>query len=175
MAKRDRLGEDARRRRAPARAEGRRQESPRPGRQGPGRGLAADCAGRNIRGEITHVRPWLRPLCPNHPDVRNYAVALYSELVASYGLDYVMSAIVSFDEGGPEHGGCFCASCVRAAAEAGFDLQRAQKALLADPGAEPARSEWQNFREHSTARFYRAIHERIHALKPGIDLDTTST
>ena len=138
--------------------------------KGRAEGELADCAGRNIHGEITHVRPWLRPLCPNHPDVREYAVALYSDLVANYGLDYAMSAIVSFDEGGPEQGGCFCASCVRAAGEEGFDLPRAQRALLADPRAEPARSEWQNFRVRSTARFYLAIHDRLHALRPGIDL-----
>jgi hypothetical protein len=130
----------------------------------------ADLAGRNIHGEITHVRPWLRPLCPNHPDVRDYAVAMYSELVAGYGLDYVMSAIVSFDEGGPEQGGCFCDSCVRAAGEAGFDLARAREMLLADSKAEPARTEWQDFRVRSTARFYQAIHERLHALKPAVDV-----
>jgi hypothetical protein len=133
-------------------------------------GEFADCAGRNIHGEITHVRTWLRPLCPNHPDVREYAVALYSDLVANYGVDYVMSAIVSFDEGGPAQGGCFCASCRRAAREVGFDLPKAQQALLADPTSQPALADWQNFRLHSTARFYRAIHDRLHALKPGIDL-----
>jgi hypothetical protein len=133
-------------------------------------GEFADLAGRNIHGEITHVRPWLRPLCPNHPDVRDYAVSMYSELVSSYGLDYVMSAIVSFDEGGPEQGGCFCDSCVRAAGETGFDLARARVALLADPKAEPARTEWQDFRVRSTARFYKAIHERLHALKPAVDV-----
>lgn len=133
-------------------------------------GEFADLAGRNIHGEITHVRSWLRPLCPNHPDVRDYAVAMYSELVAGYGLDYVMSAIVSFDEGGPEQGGCFCDSCRRAAGEAGFDLARAQRALLADPRAEPARTDWQNFRVQSTARFYKAIHGKLRALKPSIDL-----
>jgi hypothetical protein len=133
-------------------------------------GEFADCASRNIHGEITHVRNWLRPLCPNHPEVRAYAVALYSELVATYDLDYAISAIVSFEQGGPVEAGCFCPSCHRAAAETGFDLAKAQQALLADPQAEPARSDWQNFRVQSTARFYQAIGERLHALKPSVDL-----
>jgi hypothetical protein len=133
-------------------------------------GEFADCASRNIHGEITHVRPWLRPLCPNHPEVREYAVAMYSELAVSYGVDYAVSAIVSFEQGGPVEAGCFCPSCLRAAREMGFDLAQAQRALLADPRAEPARTEWQNFRFQSTARFYQAIHQRLHALKPDIDL-----
>jgi hypothetical protein len=133
-------------------------------------GEFADCVGRNIHGEITHVRPWLRPLCPNHPDVRDYAVAMYSELVATYDVDYLMSAIVSFDEGGAGEGGCFCASCHRAAQEVGFDLPKAQQALLADPNSQPALADWRNFRFHSTARFYQAIHDRVHALKPSVDL-----
>jgi hypothetical protein len=133
-------------------------------------GEFADLVERNIHGEITHVRTWLRPLCPNHPDVPEYAAALFSDLVANYDVDYVMSAIASFDEGGPWKGACFCDSCRRTAKEAGFDLAKAQQALLADPNSQPALADWQNFRFHSTARFYRAIHERVHALKPAIDL-----
>jgi hypothetical protein len=133
-------------------------------------GEFADCAGRDLHGEITHVRPWLRPLCPNNPDVREYAVALYSDLVVNYGLDYVMSAIVSFEDGGPALGGCFCPSCQRAARDVGLDLPQAQQALLADPQAQPALADCQNFRFQSTARFYQAIHDRLHALKPTVDL-----
>jgi len=133
-------------------------------------GEFADCASRNIRGEITHVRGWLRPLCPNHPDVREYALAMYSDLVVNYGVDYAVSAIVSFEQGGPVEAGCFCPSCQRAAREMGFDLAKAQQALLADPKAEPALTDWQNFRVRSTVRFYQAIHDRLHALKPAIDL-----
>jgi hypothetical protein len=133
-------------------------------------GEFADLAGRNIHGEITHVRTWLRPLCPNHPEVRDYAVAMFSELVLKYGVDYIQSAVVSFDEGGPEEGGCFCDACHRAAQEAGFDLRHAQQALLADPASQPALADWQNFRFHSSARFYQAIHDRLHALKPAVDV-----
>ena len=133
-------------------------------------GEFADLAGRNIHGEITHVRTWLRPLCPNHAEVRDYAVALYSDLARNYGVDYVMSAIVSFDEGGPDKGGCFCSACHAAAAAEGFDLERARQILLADPAAEPALSDWRNFRFRSSARFYQALHARLPQLNPAIDL-----
>jgi hypothetical protein len=133
-------------------------------------GEFADCASRDIQGEIVHVRPWLRPLCPNHPDVREYAVALYSDVIANRDLDYVISAIVSFEEGGPTRAGCFCSSCHRVAGEMGFDLAGARRALLADPRAQPALADWQNFRVRSTAAFYQLLHGRLHALKPGIDL-----
>jgi hypothetical protein len=133
-------------------------------------GEFADCVERDIRGEITHVRSWLRPLCPNHPDVREYAGALYSDLVANYGLDYAVSAIVSFDEGGPGRGACFCDSCRRAARELGFDLAAAQRALLDDPRSEPAATEWQEFRVRSTAAFYRDLHLRTHAIEPDVEL-----
>ena len=133
-------------------------------------GEFSDLVERNIHGEITHVRTWLRPLCPNHPDVPEYAVAEFSDLVANYGVDYTMSAVVSFDEGGAAQGACFCDSCRRAARDMDFDLAKAQQALLADPNSQPALADWQNFRFQSTARFYRAIHDRVHALKPAVDL-----
>jgi hypothetical protein len=138
--------------------------------KGRAEGEFADCAGRDIHGGITHVRPWLRPLCPNHPDVTAYAASLYSDLAVNYGVDYVMSAIVSFEEGGPERAGCFCRSCHQAAQAQGFDLAQAQRALLADPQSQPALADWRNFRFQSTARFYQALHQRLHALKPGLDL-----
>lgn len=133
-------------------------------------GIYADCACRDLRGDIVHVRPWLHPLCPNNPDVRAYVLALYSDLTVNYGLDYVVSAIVSFEQGGPEKAGCFCPSCIRAAAGEGLDLERVRRDLSADPQSQPARERWQAFRISSTARFYRDLHAGRHALNPGIDL-----
>jgi hypothetical protein len=133
-------------------------------------GEFADCVERNVHGEITHVRTWLRPLCPNHPDVSVYAANLFGDAVANYGLDYVTSAIVSFDEGGPGRGACFCASCHREAEAEGIDFARLQQVLLANPAAEPERTTWQDFRQRSAARFYAGIHERVHALKPNVDV-----
>jgi hypothetical protein len=133
-------------------------------------GELADCAQRSIRGEITKVRPWLRPICPNHPDTRAYALGLFSDLVANYDLGYVQSCIVSFDEGGPDRGGCFCNSCHRAAQERGLDLEKMRTALASNPKAQPELDQWQAFRYDSVARFYKAMYEGVHAIKPRIDL-----
>jgi len=133
-------------------------------------GEFADIVERNIHGEISRVRDWLRPLCPNHPDTRAYAVALLTDLVANYDPDFVMSCTVSMDEGGPDKGACFCPSCKQAATEHGFDLGKAQAALLADPHAQPAAGNWQNFRCDTVARYYQVLHDAVHAIKPKIDL-----
>ena len=133
-------------------------------------GEFADLAQRNLHGEITHVRDWLRPLCPNHPETPEYALAMSTDVVANHGVDYVMSCVVTFDDGGPERSGCFCGHCERAAKAMGLDLGKIKSALLENPKAEPALTEWQNFRYASTVRFYQNIHSGLHALKPGIDL-----
>ena len=103
-------------------------------------GEFADCVERDIRGEITHVRSsGFGRSARNHPDVREYAGALYSDLVANYGLDYAVSAIVSFEqEEAPAAVACFCDSCRRAARGLGFDLATPPRALLDDPRSEPA-------------------------------------
>jgi hypothetical protein len=137
-------------------------------------GEFADLAQRNIHGEITHVRDWLRPLCPNNPATLEYVRAMSAELIANYGMDYFQLCMILFDEsvgGRPDRGGgCFCDACKRTAKEAGLDLGKIQATLLADPVAQPALGEWQEFRFQSAARFYQALHTSIHALKPDIDL-----
>jgi hypothetical protein len=94
--------------------------------------------------------------------------------------------------------GCFCPACHRAAAEAGLDLAEIRQALrpLADtimhPSLEqghelallqasnttptallleqPALYHWLLFRRNSLTGFFREIHDRIHAIRPNIDL-----
>jgi len=133
-------------------------------------GEFADCACRDLQGGIVQVRPWLRPLCPNHPDVRAYVLALYSELAERYRIDYAQSAIVSFEEGGPGRAGCFCPSCHKAAAARGLDLAAVRAALRRDPRSEPALSQWRDFRFASTADFYRELHAGLKRLRPDLDL-----
>jgi hypothetical protein len=133
-------------------------------------GEFADMAQRNIHGEPTHVREWLRPPCPNHPDTREYALALMTDAVTRYDVDYVMSCIVSYDDGGPLRSGCFCNHCQRAANALGIDLAAVQRALLADASSQPALRDWQEFRYAATADFYRFLHAGLHARKPGIEL-----
>jgi hypothetical protein len=95
-------------------------------------------------------------------------------------------------------GGCFCAACQEAAGEAGLDLQRVQAVLrpLADATARPSLEQahemallsasnttatamllevpelfqWLCFRRDSVTRFFGAIHDAIHAIRPDVDL-----
>jgi hypothetical protein len=126
-------------------------------------GELADCAQRDIHGNISHNH--FRPACINHPDVRLYLLALFRELAERYDVDLIMSAIIPFDEGGPASGGCFCPSCHKQAEQDGFDLAAAQAALLIDPAAQPHLSRWRQFRFDSTARLYRTIHAAVHATR----------
>jgi len=126
-------------------------------------GELADCAQRDIHGNISHNH--FRPACINNPDVRVYVLALFRELAERYDVDLIMSAIIPFDEGGPATGGCFCPSCHKQAEQDGFDLAAAQAALLVNPAAEPHLSRWRQFRFASTARLYGTIHETVHATR----------
>ncbi len=95
-------------------------------------------------------------------------------------------------------GGCFCDSCKAAAGAAGIDLDAIGRALLplADSINSPSLAqahemalmqasntsetslllevpelyEWLAFRRDSLARMFKDIHERIHGVKPAIDL-----
>ena len=95
-------------------------------------------------------------------------------------------------------GGCFCDSCKRQAKADGLDLEKVAKALLpiADsvlkPTAKQKRNlrllaegevtetavllragelyDWLRFRRDSITRFYKAVHDSIHAIRPKIDL-----
>jgi hypothetical protein len=137
-------------------------------------GEFADLANRNIHGEITHVRDWLRPVCPNHKDTREYAAAAYTEVVEKYQVDWVESAMVLMDEavgGSPARGGgCFCAACKQAAPGFGVDLEKIQAALLKDPAAQPELAQWLQFRYDSVNAFYKMLHAAVHKAKPGIVL-----
>ena len=99
----------------------------------------ADVVQRDIRG-----RPFDQQICFNHPDVRAYGIALYTDLAANYDIDYVMTCVRGFNPGraarvgdgagsvpyasneiqrlvGITQGGCFCESCRRAAEGRGLD------------------------------------------------------
>jgi hypothetical protein len=66
--------------------------------------------------------------------------------------------------------GCFCEHCKRVARDEGLDLGAVQKALVADPAAQPALADWVAFRERTVARFYERIRAAIHAIRPEVDL-----
>lgn len=136
-------------------------------------GELADLAQRERHGEVAPIGriKWLQPPCPNHPATVAYGVGLVSDTVANHGVDYVQSCIMSFDPAPPElGGGCFCDHCRQAASGFGFDLGEIQAALRADPADASAVADWNAFRQTSVARFYRALHEAAHAIKPTVDL-----
>jgi len=154
-----------------------------------------DCMQRNIQGQP--VVNWGRahPICLNSPDAREYALGLFSDLAANYDVDYIQTCMIPFYDGGVSpsrplemvaRAGCFCDSCMTAAKSTGFDLEKAMKVLrpIADrlqqptqeqPGGEarpepPELSQWLAFRRDSVTRFYKDIHERVHAIRPTVDL-----
>jgi hypothetical protein len=86
-----------------------------------------DIVQRNIHGNPIDQR-----MCFNHPDVRSYGIALYTDLVANYDIDMVQTCVRGFAETGPTwwrgqtlteierllhvtFGGCFCEHCERKA------------------------------------------------------------
>jgi hypothetical protein len=130
----------------------------------------ADCVQRNIHGESQVV--WGRgyPICLNSTDARQYVLGLFSDLTANYDVDYVQTCTLPFMPGGAAKGGCFCDSCGRAAQDTGLDLEKIKAALKENPKSQPAFEQWQAFRQASVARYYKMIHEGIHAIRPRIDL-----
>jgi hypothetical protein len=89
----------------------------------------SDCLQRNINGVPDPVR-----LCPNNPDTRAYARALYTELATRYDLDFIQTCFHGFT--GPPYrekiselerlirlplSTCFCPHCQAAAEAKGLD------------------------------------------------------
>ena len=130
----------------------------------------SDCVQRDIHGTPRKVYGRAYPLCPNNPDVQQYVLALFSDLTANYDVDYLQTCTLPFMPGGAESGGCFCDSCVKAAGNQGVDLARIKAILLANPQAAAELSQWQSFREDSMARYYKIMHDGIHAIRQSADL-----
>jgi len=105
--------------------------------------------------------------CPNHPDVREYLLALFGDLAANYDLDYIQTCQHLFNEKDIDEGGtCFCAHCMREAARSGFDLRAAAAVLTKDKNARPERDRWLAFRRDSTTKLYREISAAIRRENP---------
>ncbi len=109
--------------------------------------------------------------CPNHPDVREYLIALFGDLAANYDLDYIQTCQYLFNNKAIEDGGtCFCEHCIAEASTMGIDLKSAIPVLRKDPKAQPELGRWHEFRERSTARVYRDLSEVIHMGNPKCQL-----
>jgi len=97
-----------------------------------------------------HGTPSGQLICPNNPMAMAYLLALFTDLVKNYDLDFVQTCLRPFSAG-ESFGGrapspmervlqtvtgtCFCDSCAAAAKAEGFDLKAAQKAMLPLAGA----------------------------------------
>ena len=99
----------------------------------------ADCIQRDIKGNRFDQQ-----ICFNHPDVRAYGIALYTDLAANYDIDFVQTCVRGFNPGRPSRpgeaqaggvpfasneiqrlvgitlGGCFCERCQEAAEKRGL-------------------------------------------------------
>jgi hypothetical protein len=136
-------------------------------------GAFADLSQRNLQGGISQEGQikWLRPPCTNHPDVIALAAGMAADVVANYRVDFVQSCVINFDSAPVEKGsGCFCEHCHRAAGEMGLDLGQIRAALIADPKAEPALSNWKAFRIGTVNKFNATLHATAHALNADVDL-----
>jgi hypothetical protein len=95
---------------------------------------------RDIRGT-----PLGQLICPNNPDGSAYLIALFTDVVRNYDVDFVMTCLRPFESGGQGRGrassltdmvlgtvlgSCFCDSCIAAARSDGFDLRAARRAML---------------------------------------------
>ncbi len=97
---------------------------------------------RDIRGT-----PLGQLICPNNPDASAYLLALFTDVVRNYDVDFVQTCLRPFEPGGRSGartrppgpmdmvletvlGSCFCDSCVAAARSDGFDLGAARRAML---------------------------------------------
>ena len=100
--------------------------------------------------------------CPNHPDTREYLIALFGDLAANYDLDYIQTCQYLFNGQDIDKGGtCFCRHCIHAAKHSGFDLQAAIPVLRANKNAQPERNNWLTFRRNCTTEIYRLLAEKI--------------
>jgi hypothetical protein len=114
-------------------------------------------------------KPVERP-CTNHPDVREYLLALYGDLAKNYDVDYIQTCMLLFSRSdNPRDGTCFCEACAKKAKASGFDMQAAMTVLKDNPYAQPYLDQWLQFRRANTTEIYKAVTDRIHKENASID------
>lgn len=105
--------------------------------------------------------------CPNHPDTREYVIALFGDIAANYDVDYIQTCQYLFNDKDIDEGGtCFCKYCIAEAKRAGFDLEAAIPVLKKNKNAQPQRDKWLALRRDSTTKLYRQISEKIKQENP---------
>lgn len=125
---------------------------------------------RDINGKLFEGNMNARP-CSNHPDVREYLLAVYGDIATNYDVDYIQTCMLLFSNSDePTKGGtCFCTSCQKEAKSMGFDMEAAIPILRDNPNAQPQLDQWLNFRRASTTKIYKLVTDRIHQANPNID------
>ena len=135
-----------------------------------GEGEYADCVQRDIHGAPRVIYGRAYPLCPNSVDAQQYALALFSDLILNYGVDFVQTCMIPFMPGGADSGGgCFCCSCLRAALAQGIDLPKIKSVLLTNPRSPVELQQWEKFRQTSLIHFYKIMHDGVHSIRPDIE------
>lgn len=113
--------------------------------------------------------PMDRP-CPNNPAVREYLLALYTDLAKNYPVDYVQTCMLLFSRSDdPRNGTCFCNACKHKARDLGFDIEKARHLLKDNPYAQPELDQWLKFRRYCTTEIYKLVTDRIHSINNDID------
>jgi hypothetical protein len=107
--------------------------------------------------------------CPNNPDIREYLIALYGDLVKNYDVDFVQTCMLMFPEGYTANTICFCKSCQAEAKAMGFDMTAAIPVLKDNPNAQPQLDQALNFKRATTTKIYKMIIDRMRKEKPNID------
>lgn len=107
--------------------------------------------------------------CPNNPDIKEYLMALYTDLAKNYDVDFVQTCMLMFPDGYTSHNICFCESCQKEANAIGFDMAAAIPILRDNPNAQPQLDQALNFKRVTTTKMYKAIINRLRQEKPNID------
>jgi hypothetical protein len=107
--------------------------------------------------------------CPNNPEIREYLLALYTDLVRNYDVDFVQTCMLMFPDGYTRNSICFCESCQKEAKAWGFDMTAAIPVLRDNPNAEPQLSQALEFKRYTTTKTYKLIIDRMRKEKPNID------
>ncbi len=107
--------------------------------------------------------------CPNNPDIKEYLLALYGDLVRNYDVDFVQTCMLMFPDGYTRNSICFCESCQKEAKAIGFDMTAAIPVLRDNPNAQPQLDQALNFKRLTTTKMYKLIIDRMRQEKPKID------
>ena len=101
--------------------------------------------------------------CVNNPDVREYLIALYSDLSRNYDIDYIMTCMYVFRGSGiSRNTSCICQHCQEKAKSQGFDLTAAIPILRDNPYAYPESEQFLKFREDATIEIYKMVIDKMH-------------